>query len=97
MAYYFTDSEIDAILSGFSEATWGGSTIYGIFNNGYAGVALHTGIVESSSPEFTCKSTDVSTAVHGDSIIINAVTYKIIGVQVQGDGFTILVLSLDQE
>jgi hypothetical protein len=71
-----------------SSATYLDEEINGIFGSAY----LLSNDVESSFPAFTCKTTDVPTVEHGDTLIINEVTYKVINVRPDGTGVVILVL-----
>jgi len=73
-----------------AEATIGAALVAGIFDNGYQAGLL--GAIESARPSFTCASADVSTAVQGTAITINAVAYKVAEVQPDGTGVTVLVL-----
>lgn len=88
--YTFLDTSEFAV-----EATFKGATINVIFDDEFEGVNLQTGNVESSAPQAYCKSTDVSNAVHGDTLTIGEVIYKIIGIQADGTGISILILSKD--
>ena len=76
-------------------ATWGAVTVYGIFDDTFALVNEATGEVATSGPQFVCRTSDVSSAVQGNTITINTVTWKIIGVQADGTGITVLLLSRD--
>ena len=74
-------------------ATWNAGTIYGIFDNGYLGVPAGVVVdLESAATSYHCQTADVSTAVHGDTITINAVVYTIVGIQPDGTGMTTLIL-----
>lgn len=74
-------------------ATFKGATISGIFDNDYVQV---DGIGEMGfamqQPRFLCRTSDVSTAVEDDTIVISAITYKIKVRQDDGTGMTMLVL-----
>jgi len=101
----FTSEDIDAILSdeGFSSpATYtpqGGQAkiINGDFRNDFQ-MAQVLGIdIESASPAFECKLTDISGVRHNDTLVISGVTYYIQGIQPDATtGFTLLILSRDQ-
>lgn len=67
-----------------------GRNIVGIFDNDYT--EMRGG--ESSSPLITCRSSDVPDSANA-SVIINAVTYRVMDVQADGTGFTDLVLTRD--
>jgi len=72
----------------------GGSatTINGIFDDGYEELGEEFGDLESSSPIFTCKTTDVSAVAHGDDLVIGSTSYKIVGVKPDNEGITVLEL-----
>lgn len=88
----FTDFALDAA---FSHAGGQASTIKVIFDNDFKAVNIDTGMVESAGPMATCKTSDVLTAAHGDTLTINSVVYKIIGIEPDGTGMTTLILSKD--
>lgn len=67
------------------------ATITVIFDNAFVAVEG----VESLGPAATCKTSDVASAAHGDTLVIGGVTYNITGVHPDGTGITILMLSRD--
>lgn len=70
-------------------------TIQGIFDNEFL-VAVEGEVgVETTSPQAQFKTTDVSSAVHGDIMTIDSVDYNIIGIQPDGTGMTLILLSQD--
>lgn len=74
-------------------ATFGASTVNGIFDNDFVEVDAGGGVgFALQQPRFVCRTADVSSAVEGDTITINAVTYTIRIVQDDGTGMTTLVL-----
>lgn len=74
-------------------ATYNGSTtVNGIFDNGFASVGAGPG-VEGSLPSFTCRAADVSSAAHGDTLVISGTTYSVVGVHPDGTGVMVLALS----
>jgi hypothetical protein len=74
------------------------STISVLFDMPFNSVPMETGEVdvESNTPTALCKTSDVSSAAHGDVIVISSTTYHIVGVQADsGSGYqgtTLLVL-----
>ena len=75
-------------------ATYNGSTtVNGIFDNEYL-EAIEGALVgvEASQPRFTCRTADVSSAAHGDTLAIAGVTYNVVGVEPDGTGMTTLEL-----
>ena len=84
---------MNELISDFDQAIWGGVSINGVFNNNFYPSSMQEGIVETSSPEFTCKTSDVPGVAHGNEITINNKVYKVIGVQPDNAGLTTLILS----
>lgn len=74
------------------EATINGLPVDGIFDDAYEDV-LNVG---SSDPAFTCRTSDVSSVVEADPVIIGGVTYKVAG-QPQPDGTGVTVLPLEEQ
>lgn len=78
-----------------TEAIYDWVVIYGIFNNGYIGVPVGLAVdIESAATTYICKTSDVSCAVHGELITINTIEYRIVGIQPDGTGITVLVLEV---
>lgn len=73
----------------------GSKTIKVIFENNYQDMNIYTGIVESAGPQAQAKTSDVTGAAHGDTLEIDNITYYIKGIQPNGTGITILILSKD--
>ncbi len=88
----FTEDATEFIdTDGFADtATYNTTTINGIFGNEYVEVLGS----ESTRPVFTCATSDVSSAAHGDSLVVNGTTYEVVGVQQDLVGLlTTLILS----
>jgi hypothetical protein len=66
------------------------ATVNGIFDAAYTDPL---GLVEGVGPVFICRTSDVSTAAHGQTLLINAVTYTVCGVEPDGTGVTLLRLT----
>ncbi len=97
-----TDTERTALLADFGvSATYtpdGGSpaSITVIFDKPYLGVGENGEVVvESTNPTCICRTIDVSDADHAATIVIDSVTYNVVGVQPDGTGFTILELQVN--
>ncbi len=71
-----------------TDAQVGGVTVRGLFDNGY-GEAFD---VAATRPSLLCRSGDVSTAAHGTAVSVDAVSYKICGIEPDGTGLTRLRL-----
>lgn len=73
----------------------GGSvtSIVGIFDNDYRAVdAGGTMDFAISRPIFTCKTSDVPSAVEGDALVINSIDYIAVVVMDDGTGVTQMML-----
>jgi len=74
------------------------SIITVLFDKPFNSVPMETGEVdvESNTPTALCKTSDVSSAAHGDALVVNSTTYHIVGVQADsGSGYqgtTLLIL-----
>ena len=70
-------------------ATYQGSaTVNGIFDNQYfEGMNF-----QGSAPVFMCRTADVASAAHGQSLVVDGITYKIVGVEPSGTGISTLRL-----
>lgn len=66
----------------------GSTTVNGMLGKSYVTVNN----VESTAPNFTCAASDVPDAEHGDTLVINSITYLVVGVQADGTGITTLIL-----
>ncbi len=70
-------------------------TIQGIFDNEFLEAVEGEMGVETTIPQVMVKSSDIASAVHGDTMTINSVVYNIIGIQPDGTGMTLILLSED--
>lgn len=69
------------------------STISGIFDNDFVEVDAGGGVpFAMQQPRFLARTSDVSTAVEDDTLVISNATYKIKVVQPDGTGMTNLIL-----
>lgn len=66
-----------------------GATINGILDAEYL---EPMGRVQASQPVFTCSTADVASATHGQTLTVGATVYKIVGVEPDGTGMTVLRL-----
>lgn len=76
------DFAVDAVLNSTT-------TIPAIFDNA---IRILNG-VESLGPEAWCASSDVANVVHGNTLEISGTTYYVIGIQPDGTGMTLILLS----
>jgi hypothetical protein len=66
-----------------------------IFDNESVGVDLGPETVETLAPQALCKTSDIPSVRHGDTLKIDDVTYKVIGAEPDGTGLTKVMLSKD--
>ncbi|PTR17498.1 hypothetical protein C8R31_101662 [Nitrosospira sp. Nsp2] len=79
--FFDTDEFADAV-------TYNGAPLAGIFDNAY----FEGQGIQGSQPVFTCPTADVASARHGDLLVRAGVTYKVVGVEPDGTGITLLRL-----
>ena len=73
------------------EALWNGATsVPVIFDSEY--IEALRGVVEGSGPVALCAAADVPGIAHGDTQVIDGVTYKVRGVEPDGTGLVLLRL-----
>lgn len=82
------------------EAVWVDSgddshTINGIFDDESQQINPATGIIETTAPQFQVASSGISGIARNETLTVNETTYYIIGIQPDGTGMTILLLSKD--
>ncbi len=75
-------------------ATYNGvTTVNGVFENEFfEAIAGATVPIESAQALFTCRTADVPSATHADTLVISGSSYIVVGVQPDGTGMTILIL-----
>jgi hypothetical protein len=70
------------------DVTINGSSVRGIFDNGFAAIFG----MDSSTPSLTVAAADIPDVVQGNTVVIAAVRYTITDVQPDGTGITKLML-----
>lgn len=73
-------------------ASLGASSFSVIFDDAYYPAQGEEVNIETSKPRVTCKSSDVTGAMQGDTITIDGTAYTIIGKQPDGTGIIILTM-----
>ena len=91
---FFNDRDfaVAATLTDVSAGT--SSIIKGNFNNESALIEVGEVDVEETAPSFECAYADVSAAVEDDTLLVDSVTYKIVGSvirDVTGDYATLIL------
>lgn len=75
----------------FTHGTGSSVTVNGIFDASYVDPLG----IEGAFPRFVCAASDVSSVVHGDTLVVNSKTYKVYGVKPDGTG--LMLLSLQEQ
>ena len=89
-------TDLDTFFSDFGvDAVWNVTTFKVIFHNAYEAVTLFGLDIESKNPYVEAKDSDVVGIAQGNTFTVNATAYKVIGIQPDGTGITILTLSKD--
>lgn len=92
----FYEEDLDPFFEDFGEdATWNTTTFKVVFHNEYEAAVLFTGEIETRNPYVEVKDSDISGIVHGNVLTIDGTAYKVTGIQPDGTGITVLLLSKD--
>jgi hypothetical protein len=76
-------------------ATYDGTTVNGIFDDGYVQPGLGRVGIEATQPMFRCSSAAlaaITAPAHGLEVVLASTTYRVVGVQPDGLGTTTLLL-----
>lgn len=94
MAFTEDLSEFLDTTYGFAvTATYNGITpVNGIFDAEYFQPEAGFAGIQSNQPVFLCRTVDVSSALQGQTLVVNSVNYKIAVVEPDGTGITLLRL-----
>ena len=94
-AVLFSTSDFGQVAT-YTPSGGSGSSINGIFDNGYGLVDLGGRVgVTTGDPSFVCRTSDVSSAVEGDALVMGSTNYTIRDVIDDGTGMTTLMLEAD--
>ena len=77
------------------DITYGGGTIKGIFDNEFIANNQDEISVEDLQPQVIVKTSDVPGLAHGATMTIESVVYNVTGIQPDGTGLTVVILSKD--
>jgi hypothetical protein len=77
------------------DVTYNAATIQGIFDAEFSSAVEGEMGVESTVPQVLLKTSDVPSVAHNETMTINSVVYKVIGIQPDGTGMTLILLSED--
>lgn len=84
---------LDTVYGFATTATYNGITpVDGIFDAEYFQPDAGFAGIQSSQPVFLCRTVDVSSATHGQTLVVASINYKIVGVEPDGTGMTLLKL-----
>ena len=75
--------------------TYDAGTIKGVFDNEFIESNQDEISVEDFQPQVIVKSSDIPGLSHGDTMTIESVDYNVIGIQPDGTGLTLVILSKD--
>jgi len=89
----FIDTDSFGQAATYTPSGGGPASITIIFDNEFFLSTIAGSGYENTNPTALCKTTDVSTATNGATLVTDSVTYYVIGVQPDGTGFTKLILS----
>lgn len=85
-----TTTDFSAAMADFGTAgTLNGETVIGIFDNGYA-EGMDT--VAGRRPFFAVPDTAAPAVDSGDTLVLGAASYRVVGVEPDGTGMTRLML-----
>jgi len=77
------------------DITYNAATIQGVFDDEFSSAVQGEMGIESTVPQVQVKTSDVPTVAHGETMTINSTVYNIIGIQPDGTGMTLILLSED--
>ncbi len=77
------------------DVTYNTVTIQGIFDDEFSSAVQGEMGIESTVPQVLLKTADVPNVAHNETMTINSIVYKVIGIQPDGTGMTLILLSED--
>ena len=81
-----------AVSAAYTPFGGSASTINVILDNQVPVVNPYTGEVLGEEIQAVCKASDVPSAKHKDTLVVNSITYTVIEARPDGNGVTVLVL-----
>lgn len=90
----FFSTDDFAVVATYTPSGGQPKSINVIYDNDYVASLMEGIEVENTSPAVLCKTSDILNVKHGDTLVVNSITYKIIEVKPDGTGITTLILSL---
>ena len=90
----FYSTDISGIAGTYTPAGGSASTVNGIFNNVYFEIPGGETSIEGKNATFNCRTSDISSVAHGDTLAVSGTTYTVRGIQPDGTGATTLVLEV---
>lgn len=80
---------IHAETPGYVSATVGGAVVEALFDNAFSFAGIE---IEGVDALLHVKTADVTSAAHGTAVVVNAVNYRVCGIEPDGHGVTVLRL-----
>jgi len=74
--------------------TYAGVSVYAIFDAEFYAVNMGAFEAEGSQPAVICRTIDVASAKHGDTVVVGQINYTAVGIKPDGTGMTEIALEL---
>ena len=88
----FFDTGAHGVAATYTPSGGSASTVNVILNDDYLSIPGGMMEVEGSTPVAVVRSSDVSSVAQGDALVVDSVTYSVVGVRPDGTGITELAL-----
>ena len=94
---FVLDDIADLIEALGRNITFRGNSTAALFLNEFDAAILYDQAIEMQNPQCLAETANVPDISHGEEIIIDAVTYYVIGVEHEGTGVTRIKITKDDE
>jgi len=93
----FFDTDDFGVAATLTPQLGDAATINGIFDNAYLLVETGESAMATTSPAFTCRTSDLEAVAagnvrSGDELTVSSVVYRVTDIQADGTGITMLIL-----
>ena len=88
----FYSTDLSGTAGTYTAAGASAVTINGIFGNVYFEIPGGETTIDGKNATFNCRTSDISSVAHGDTLAVSGTTYTVRGVQADGTGATTLIL-----